>query len=197
MRYYRIHADDPTKGTTMPDSAIPKHRPALGLAALSAKPRCALGPEKGRPSLSPGAFGATMQEHRGCVAHGPRPGRRPVARRAGPTPKATRSGAWSRAASPGQRRRPTPSRVAVPHALHAASAARKDDAVLAQPLRHQQRQGAQRRLHARPVRAAAPACPGQLPHVAAGDVARPGHDGLARHHPEQEAARPTRTTPAS
>ena len=39
----------------------------------------------------------------------------------------------------------------------AASAAGKADAVLAQPLRHQQRQGAERPLHARPVRADAQA----------------------------------------
>ena len=51
----------------------------------------------------------------------------------------------------------------VPDALHAAPAAREADAVLAQPLRHQQRQGAERRLHARPVRPDAPARPGQLP----------------------------------
>ena len=37
-----------------------------------------------------------------------------------------------------------------------APVAGKDDAVLAQPLRHQQRQGAERPLHARPVRVAAP-----------------------------------------
>ena len=54
-----------------------------------------------------------------------------------------------------------------------APAAREDDAVLAQPLRHQQRQGPQRRLHARPVRADAPARPGQLPRPAAGDVEDP------------------------
>ena len=61
-----------------------------------------------------------------------------------------------------EQRHPAARLVAVPDALQPASAAGKDDAVLAQPLRHQQRQGAERPLHARPVRADAPARPGQF-----------------------------------
>ena len=176
------------------------HRSALGVGAVPAHRRSALEPPARRPSLSP-------RRVRRDATPSWRPASRPVPSRpidrllkGGPglAEFDTRDGAAgrerSRAATTARHMRAW---WLYRMLLQPAPAAREADALLAQPLRHQQRQGAERRLHARPVRADAQARPRQLRDAAAGDVARPGHAGLARQPATARRATPTRTTPAS
>ena len=138
----------------------PKWAATSTVARLRAQPRR---PRRGRASWPPGTLELLLRgrpEARGDRGDAGR--RRPDRRRER------------------RRRRTTPRLVAVLHAPERPPAAREDDAVLAQPLRHQPRQGAEPGPDVRPERAAAQPCPGQVRPVAAGDEPGRGHAGLAR-----------------
>ncbi len=85
-----------------------------------------------------------------------------------------------------RRRRSTPRLVALLHAPGRSSAPREDDPVLAQPLRHQPRQGAEPDPDVRPELPAAQARPGPIRPIAPGDQPGRGHAGLARFQQQRQ-----------
>ena len=89
-----------------------------------------------------------------------------------------------------------PGDLALPDDLHAAPAPRADDPVLAQPLRHLERQGPEHRADAAPERPAPRARPGRLPRPARRDRQGPGDADLARLDGQPQGPARTRTTPA-
>ena len=176
-------------------------RPPPGLGAVHARRRQPVGPEEGRPPLPPGRLrGAPGTNCTTGVKLGPGQAHRPAAqgrRAVGRLTTRTRRSSSRRppaSSTRGRRRRGW----WLYRMLHTGHPLREKLTLFwHNHFATSQRQGPERRLHARPVRADAPARPGQLPPTAAGDVQGPGHDGLARHGAEQEGQARTRTTPAN
>ena len=109
------------------------------------------------------AFGSTLADLESGLKNGPEKTIAGAARRRPRAGRVRRAhDAPGREHRQEQQRRAVARLVADADAVLAASAPGEAHALLAQPLRHQQRQGAERPLHARAVRPAAQARPGQL-----------------------------------
>ena len=156
--------------------------------------------QEGRPPLPPGRLRVDLEGTPGRRSRLARTSSSTNCSRAATHPRSTtriRTSSCPRPPEEVQHRAAGVRLVALSDAARRAPAPRKAHAVLAQPLRDVERQGPERRLHGRPVRADAPARPGQLRRPAAGDVQGPGHDGLAGHGARARRASRTRTMPAS
>ena len=170
-------------------------RPVLGLETVRAVGRAALGPGERGPLASPrGLRRLPGRSSSATCATGRRPASTDVlkgeATSADGTPAIDvridhrRDGRRARAVG---RSRADSGDLALSHDLHASSAARADDAVLAQSFRDVKRQGPESRPHAAPELVAARARAGRLRRAGVGDRQGPGHADLAGFNDQQES----------
>ena len=135
------------------------------------------------------AFGAKPRGAPGSREARPREHARPAAPGSSRTPPTSFRRSSTSAESPRRattERHRTPRLVALLHAARRPPAPREADAVLAQPLRHQHRQGARRDPDVPPELPAARARARQVRPVASGDQPRRRHARLARLQQQRE-----------